>query len=141
MENCTGSVSHQLDAKNRIRIPARFRSELGKEYYFVVGVNHCIAVYSKEALNERLEALKSIHNTDRERFRAKQYIQGTIEKVEEDGQGRTVLSAFFREYAGIKKDVITVGNGDYLEIWSKEHREAFFKDMTPDVAFDLVDFF
>ena len=33
----TGTVYHAMDAKNRIRIPAKFRTGLGKEYSFIIG--------------------------------------------------------------------------------------------------------
>ena len=58
----TGTVYHAMDAKNRIRIPAKFRSGLGKEYCFIIGSLGCIAVYPLAVLDERVEKLNEIHS-------------------------------------------------------------------------------
>ena len=55
MKYFSGTVSHQLDAKNRIRIPAKFRNDLDDAYYFVAGAQGCISVFPKAALEERLK--------------------------------------------------------------------------------------
>ncbi|MBO5046164.1 MAG: cell division/cell wall cluster transcriptional repressor MraZ [Clostridia bacterium] len=140
MEFFSGTVSHQLDAKNRIRIPAKFRAGLGKEIYFVAGSQGCISVFSKEVLEERIAALNAIRTSDAEKMRARRKILGSIEKVTEDDQGRTLLSAFLRGHANVQKDVVTVGMGEYLEIWSKSAYEAYTQEMTMDDAYALVDF-
>ena len=45
----------------------------------------------------------------------------SIFSAEEDAQGRVVLPAMLKRIAGIKKDIITVGRGKRLEIWSAEN--------------------
>ncbi len=35
----TGEYNHQLDAKNRIRIPFKLKKELGDNYYFAKGTD------------------------------------------------------------------------------------------------------
>ena len=39
---------------------------------------------------------------------------------EVDKQGRILLPAALREYAGIEKDAVLVGMGSRIEIWSRE---------------------
>jgi MraZ protein len=46
-----GEYDHQVDAKNRIRIPARFKSDIGNNYVFVRGSTKCISIYSEEVFN------------------------------------------------------------------------------------------
>ncbi len=140
MKYFSGTVSHQLDAKNRIRIPAKFRNDLDDAYYFVAGAQGCISVFPKAALEERLESLKNVRSSDPAKMLAKRKIQSSVEKVEEDAQGRTLLSAFLRNHAKINKDVVTVGMGDYLEIWSKEAFEKYSGEMSFDDAYALIDF-
>ena len=53
----TGEYNHQLDAKNRIRIPSKLKKELGEEYYFTRGTNGCIAVIPKMIVDQKLETL------------------------------------------------------------------------------------
>ncbi len=140
MRYFSGTVSHQLDGKNRIRIPAKFRTDLGSEFYFMAGAQGSIYVLPKEALEERLEALRSVKSSDPVKMQAKRKIQSSVEKVTEDEQNRTLLSAFLREHAHIQKDIVTIGMGDYLEIWAKERFEAYSAQMSYDDAYALVDF-
>lgn len=151
VEFFVGTFSHQIDGKNRIRIPAKFRTGLGKEYYFVASMEGCIRVYPEEVLSERVAALNAIRSGDPVKLRAKRKILSSIEKVSDDDQGRTLLSASLKKFAGIEKDVVTVGMSDYLEIWSKERfegEEIWSKSestsdgdtMTIDDAFVALDF-
>ena len=45
------NYAHQLDAKNRMRIPAKLREELGTGYTVTVGSGGCLYVYSKEQMH------------------------------------------------------------------------------------------
>ena len=134
-----GHAEHQLDAKNRIRIPAKFRSEFGKEFFFMARPQGCIGVYTKEAIDRVVEKFKGVSSGDPKRLQAKRVILGSIEKATEDEQGRIVLSARLREHANLNKDVITVGSGDYLEIWAAEAYDVYNGSMSIDEAFELAD--
>lgn len=132
-----GSVEHQLDDKNRIRIPKRFRDAFpdGDEIYFVKYTDGCIAVFPASVLSERLKDYSNIKSDDRDRQELKRSLFAAIEPCNEDGQGRILLSAGLRAYAHIKKDVITVGMYDYLEIWSPENYAETLGGVTLNKAF------
>ena len=136
----TGTVYHAMDAKNRIRIPAKFRTGLGKEYSFIIGSQGCIAVYPQEVMDERVEKLNDIHSGDPKLLAAKRKILSSIEQLQEDEQGRTLLPASFRQAAGIKKEVVTIGMGNYIEIWAKEVYDKANEELSMDEALALVDF-
>lgn len=128
MSMLTGEYNHQLDAKNRIRIPAKLKKELGDEYYFAKGTNGCIFVFPKETVDAQFEKLKEIKLTDLEQQKglrtfAKSYVQG-----EEDNQGRVVLNPALKKYAQIKKDVVICGAVTRIEIWAKEIYDEYFAD-------------
>ncbi len=44
--------------------------------------------------------------------------------VEVDKQGRILLPAVLRDFAGITKDAVLVGVGSRVEIWSKDRWEG-----------------
>ena len=135
-----GTVSHQLDGKNRIRIPAKFRSKLGKECYFMARPDGCIGVYSKEALDSAIAKLNDITTGNPEKLRAKRIVLSSIEEVKEDDHGRVMLSAFYRKHAHIVKDVVTNGVGEFLEIWAKEVFDDYRDKMSFDDACTTLDF-
>ena len=54
----------------------------------------------------------------------------SFEVLEEDNQGRILLPTSLIDYAGIEKNVITVGVKNRLEIWSEERRKALTSQKT-----------
>ena len=49
---------------------------------------------------------------------------GHATDVEIDGSGRILLPASLREYAGLTKETVMIGQGKKLELWSKEAWEG-----------------
>ena len=52
--------------------------------------------------------------------------------MEADKQGRILLPASLREFAGLDKDVVLVGVGSRIEIWSREKWEDINSDTDMD---------
>ena len=125
MKLLSGKVAHQLDAKNRIRIPAKYKGAFpkGETLYYVEYAPHCISVMPESVPGKKLASFDEVNPGDPGMMDAKRRILSSIEEVTEDGQGRAQLPKSFREYAGLVKDVITVGMGDYVEIWAQEQFE------------------
>lgn len=139
-----GDYNHQLDAKNRMRIPAKLKKELGDEYYFAKGANHCIYVFSKEAVEEQFEKLKEIKLSDLERQKSLRAFAKSFVPAVEDTQGRVVLSPELRAYAGLgknDKDLFICGAVTRVEIWSKKTYDEYFsgEDENYDDLFSLLD--
>ena len=113
-----GEYRHNLDAKNRLFIPAKFREELGE--YFVVAKlmrGECLRVCSIAEWDKYIEPIRNMQRKDSERIlRAltKEAIQ-----VSPDAQGRVVLSSALVEKAGLTKNAVIIGCNDYVEIWSE----------------------
>jgi MraZ protein len=126
-----GTFDHTLDAKNRLTVPARYRAALagGVVLGMPVDLEPCVGVwdpdeyerYSRRALAD-LPAL-SPRLTELERF-----FYGSSQDAELDAAGRIMVPGFLCEHAGLQKEVVVVGAGDRLELWSKdvwnEHRPA-----------------
>ncbi|MBR7162658.1 MAG: hypothetical protein IKD35_01655 [Clostridia bacterium] len=121
-----GNVRHQLDEKDRMRIPAKYREALGGTSYILPGRkvdgNHCclyVIPYDKfEKVFAKLDS-DELYGGD-ERVDAATTILGAAEKLTEDGQGRVRLSKDLCSCASIEKDLVFVGKGTYLELWSAE---------------------
>lgn len=142
MYSFIGSIEHQIDEKKRIRIPKKLRDQIprSEQLYFVRYTNGCIAVFPSSSLNERLEALKNIRSDQPQLLQAKRAILSAIEEVQEDSQGRIVLSSMMRAHAGITKEVLTIGVGDYIEIWAPDRYAKEMEEMPLDNAFASLPF-
>ncbi len=130
-----GQYRHQLDDKNRLRIPAKFHKALvgehgEKTYSFLRGKHNCICVMSDDVLESKLAALSD--ESLAESSAASALVFASIFAAEEDAQGRVVLPANLRALAGIKKDVITIGRGTRLEIWDPDRYEEYVSGVDYD---------
>lgn len=132
MKFLSGKVAHQLDAKNRIRIPAKFKNAFPEHetLYYVEYAPDCITVMPESVLSEKLASFDEVDPGDPQLMLAKRRIMSSIDEVTEDGQGRTQIPKSFRDYAKLTKDVVTVGMGNYVEIWSLEKFEEQMNGMT-----------
>ena len=119
MSFITGRVYHQMDAKNRIRIPVKFKNAFpkGEQLYFFRFYEGRIAVMPESVLSKKLSVFDEVDPGNEEATDAMAALFGFTEEVAEDWQGRTQLPKWVRDYAELKKDIVTVGMGSYIEIW------------------------
>ena len=118
-----GSEQHALDDKGRLIVPARFRDRLGDR--FVLTIAHpdpALAMYPTSTWIEFCRRLEAVpRREDREKYRRfLRYIFAHTEEVACDNQGRVVVPALLRSYAGIERQVVSVGLLTRIEIWAKE---------------------
>ena len=130
-----GMFEHQVDDKNRLRIPSKFKKELSgengeKSYSFFRGMNRCICVMSDDELDETISGIAEEGVS--EATQASALFFGSIFSAEEDAQGRVVLPASLKRMAGITKDVVTLGRGRRLEIWSAERYYEYIEGVDYD---------
>ncbi|GAC84393.1 division/cell wall cluster transcriptional repressor MraZ [Gordonia paraffinivorans] len=112
-----GEYRPKLDDKGRLTLPARFRDDLAGGLVVTKGQDHSLSVYRTEefdAIAARIvEASRS--NPDLRAFQ-RTFFAGS-EEQRPDGQGRIVLSAAHRTYAGLSKECVVFGAYDHVEIW------------------------
>ena len=119
----TGEFEHNVDSKNRIFVPAKFREELGETFMVVRDIRRPILkMYSLEDWQEYLAPIRAQERKISEK--ALRYLHRNAAQVSPDSQGRIVLSASLLAYAEIEKEAVVVGCSDYCEIWSADNYKA-----------------
>jgi MraZ protein len=105
-------------------MPARYRERLlescGGRLIVTVDQDHCLLVYPLpewEVIEEKLINLPSLNKQSR---LLQRLLIGHATDLEMDGQGRVLLPAMLREYAGLQKKAVLIGQGKKLEIWDEE---------------------
>ena len=134
-----GSEQHALDDKGRLIVPARFRERLGPG--FVLTIAHpdpCLALYPSATWIEFCGRLEAVPRKDERYRRFVRYLFAHTEEVACDAQGRVVVPALLRSYAGIERQVVSVGLLTRVEIWAKE-RYAFQLPPEGEVADFMAD--
>ena len=52
--------------------------------------------------------------------RVKRFFLGSAFEVETDKQGRIIMPAALREFAGLETDVVVAGMSDHIEFWNRD---------------------
>ena len=113
-----GSFPHSLDAKKRVFIPAKFREELGAEFYITRKFDPYLSIYTAEEWEEFVTLISSLPES--EAAELQDYLLGAAQKCTPDSNGRIILDEKLMKHAGISKNVVFVGAGKQIKIWSEE---------------------
>ena len=115
-----GEYRHAIDDKGRLTLPARIRDALGPIFVVTKGLDNCLFMYPNsewEALEAKLRALPLTNKQARQFVRV--FFSGASE-CRPDGQGRVLLPATLREYAGLEREGVIVGALTRMEVWNPE---------------------
>ncbi|MCX7942367.1 MAG: division/cell wall cluster transcriptional repressor MraZ [Dictyoglomaceae bacterium] len=124
-----GEYLHSLDEKGRLTIPNIFRQELGEKFYITRGFDKCLQLYTVEEWKKFSALLLEFSPTDEASLNVKRFwFSGSVESTW-DKLGRVLIPSYLREYAELDRDVVIIGVGRYIEIWSKENWERFKKQI------------
>ena len=113
-----GEHEHTIDAKGRLAVPAKFRAQMDKGAVISKGMGVCLSVYSMERWEAKSTELASGKTSDELRDFERR-IYPSASEVELDGQGRIVIPAKLRGYAGLGNEVTVAGVRDHFEIWDR----------------------
>ena len=144
-----GTFDHALDAKNRLTVPAKFRSALADGVVLAgspevtQGEPRSLAVWTAEAYDaytaSTLSGLNPLSPTARE---LKRYFFNHSHDTELDSAGRVMIPPFLMTYAGLGKDVVVTGSGECLEVWDRAAHSSYQEQVLariPDIAASLGD--
>jgi len=122
-----GHYEHTLEAKGRLSIPKKFRTELAAGGVLTKGLDGCLFLFPKnkwEVLAKKLAAAP-LTKKDARAF-ARLLTFGAFD-VELDGQGRILIPERLRQSAQIEKKVIVAGALDRIEVWDKKRFNRYLK--------------
>lgn len=115
-----GSYENSIDAKSRMIIPAKFRDAFRGKCIFTRGFDKCLNMYTTEEWENFYQELKKLPRSNKDARNFIRHMFKNAVECEIDKQGRVTLPAKLREYAEIKKELVTVGTGDYVEVWARD---------------------
>lgn len=112
-----GTHTPKLDEKGRIILPAKFRDSFSSGLVITRGQDKALLVYSASDFNQRAEKLAQapITNADARNY-IRVFMSGAHAETP-DKQGRVTIPAILRQYAGLDRELVVIGQGTYAEIW------------------------
>ncbi len=115
-----GEYNHTVDAKGRLIVPSKFRELLGDEFVVTKGLDRCLFVYPSDEWENIQGNFRNVSQFSKEARKLARFFFAGAAMCEVDKQGRILLPAVLREYAGLEKDVVLAGVLNRIEIWDKE---------------------
>lgn len=114
-----------IDVKGRMVMPTRYRDDLqlNDQSRIILTIDteeQCLLLYpllTWEEIESKLAALPSFNPAAR---RIQRLLIGHATEVELDNHGRVLLPPLLRDYAGLDKHAVLVGQGKKFELWNDE---------------------
>lgn len=131
-----GEFFHSIDGKGRMIVPSRFRDALSDQFIITKGMDKCLFVFTMEEWRLLEKKIEHLPMTDEGARKFLRFFFGAAFEAEKDGQGRALIPPNLRQYAGIAKDIVSVGVARRIEIWSRESYEQYLcagEELDPDI--------
>lgn len=123
-----GATKVTLDSKGRLAIPSRYRERIASraDNHLVATVDrdYCLLIYPLpewEEIERKLVRLPALHKQAR---RLQRLMVGYATEIDMDSHGRILLSRELREFAGLERQAMLIGQGNKFELWNDERWNA-----------------
>ena len=120
-----GQYEAKVDEKSRISLPKKFREQLGEKIVVTSGFENSLIIVPEREWESLLEGTRGRPFIEYETRDTQRFLLGAAEEIELDSKGRFILPARLRTFAGIENDVVFVGLGRYVEVWSSDRWEKY----------------
>lgn len=130
-----GEYRHTLDDKGRLRMPAKLKETLSADFIVTKGTSSCLFVFPKSYFEQEFLNKLSAVPTFSEAQHSIRLLLSSSSPAQEDAQGRFLLPQNLKDFAHIAKNVVFLGVGNRIEIWSEEVWNNYRGD---DESYDTV---
>lgn len=121
-----GEYRATIDDKGRARVPNKIKAQFGSGAYVVcAGTNKTLFMMPEDEFSSKMtEIIEETPFCEFEKQNALRMFSSSVFVPDEDAQGRFVLPAKLRAYAGLGKRIVFLGATTRVEIWPEERYDA-----------------
>ncbi len=135
MQLFLGEYKPNITEGSRLALPKKMRDQIkGEEVILSRGFEKCISVYDKEEWLKVSEKESQGSITDVKQRDFKRYMFGMAQDSTIDSQGRLVIPASLKEYAGLVKETTIIGAGDHIEIWETGNWDKQLEKISAEIG-------
>ena len=113
-----GKYQISMDEEHGLFIPPPFRQLLADGAYITRGFEQNLMVMSEKAFQEKYARVVSLNIADPCVRLLLRLILANASKLDISDSGRAVIPPELTSFASMDKEIILVGQGDYIEAWA-----------------------
>jgi MraZ protein len=106
-------------------MPAKFRDALGASFILTKGLDGCLLAYPMPEWEKIEEQASKLPLSDKGARKFLRFFIGGASEAEPDSQARFIIPQSLRDYAGLEKDVVSLGLTNRIELWGKENWDKY----------------
>lgn len=128
-----GEYHHNLDEKNRIVIPTKYRELLGNKFIITRGLEKCLYIYPQKEWENIVSKLNTLPFTKKDaRAFSRAFFSGAS-ICEFDKSGRINITSPLVSYADLDKECVIIGVNDRIELWDRRLFENYMDEKTEEL--------
>lgn len=89
----------------------------GGQLVVTVDAAKCLVIYPLSDWEEVEQKVMSLPNSNKKVRQLQRFFVGQAQEVDMNGQGRFVVPEPLRDFAGLEKQAVLVGQGNKFELW------------------------
>ena len=121
-----GQFEHNLDAKDRLTVPSKFRTALSDGVILLAGLDPCVWVFpAKSYEGFSAEILGGANPLSADGRKMRRHFFGNADTQDLDSAGRVHVPKHLVDHAGLAGGCVLLGMRDYIEVWSAERWPEF----------------
>ncbi len=113
-----GKYSLLLSENSQLTLPSNYREAMSNTAYITQGFDQNLYLLPQQAFNTIYSHVIATSISDPLARLLSRLFLGSATEISIDGLGQIELPSNLCEYAGLAKEIIIVGQGEYSEIWS-----------------------
>jgi MraZ protein len=125
----TGEYRHSVDDKGRMAVPVKFRLQLEDGAFVSRWIDACLAIFPKNEWDVLAAKAGALPIADASARTFSRFIFAGAFEIDLDRQGRMVIPAQLRSWAGLEGDAVIVGARDHAEIWAPTRWDDYRREM------------
>lgn len=127
-----GHSNTTIDEKGRIIIPAKFRKHILPEANNVMSVtlgrDKCIWLFPSHEWLKVIETIRTTNPYTQDEVSMRRQMLFDTDELSIDSQHRILIPQELLKKAGIKKDVLLIGQIERIEVWNPDIYEKYLKE-------------
>ena len=107
-----------LNDNQQLVLPKAFRESFGEGAYATCGFEHNLLIMSEKEFQEIYKRVAALNIADPLARLLHRLILGNAAKLDISANGRVRIPQALLSFAGLEKEIVLVGQGDYCEAWA-----------------------